>query len=239
MAFYAICVSAGLGFAFFNWWPGEDIYWQMGGVFIVSVALILGVFRRKLSTQLFWRMGGGVCLLWGGALFLNFGDVLGSGSSLALISLSLVAGGIWCLFCGRSALSHPVLLVALASLFIGGCVGWGDKVFGWARTGVIGVYDPVAPGKGIFFVTDPCFLALGGDGVIHVLSAGHGGVFPNAPSPNQVGKHVGPYKIIGVVEKGAEIHMVSGEDGDVAILDFSLVSPSPAQGRFAVVRPPI
>jgi hypothetical protein len=234
-----ICTVAGLGVSFFGWWPTEYIYWQMGGIFMMVLALTIGLFRKNLSGELCLRLGGGACLLWGLAFVFNFHDVFRSGPWLALFSLSLAGMGGYTMILGRKILNQRMLLATLVLLTGSGAVGVIDRIYGWMETGVVGVYDPDRAGKGVFFVTDPCFLVLGHDGVIQVLPSGHGGVFPSAPSPDQVGKNVGPYKIIGVVEKGAEIHILSEGGGSIAVLDFSLVSPNPAFGRFAVVKPPI
>jgi hypothetical protein len=210
----------------------------MAGIFSVAwgvAGLLLARAFPQLNSE---RALGASLFLMGVVLVFNFGDFFGRLDGIAIISISLFLGGGWLVLTGRLSGMSTIFATVVLGLFLIGAGGlWGK--FSSGGGGVTGVFDPVEPGKGILIIADPCFLALGNDGVVHVLPGGYGGIFPEGATPDDVGKRAGPYRIIGVVEKGAEIHIRGEGGGNVAVLDFSFVSPNPAFGSFAVVNSPL
>lgn len=233
------CVLGG-GAAFLFLWPEETLFWQIGGACAAAAALLLFLFRVFPGGAVFSRITGFALVLWGAGMVLNFRDVLsfnGWGAG-GLVTLALVFGGGGLLFSKPGEHMRPATAAVFLACFCSGLAGWVASAAS-AGKNLTGVYDPLSKTHGVFVVASPCFVAQGGNGELSLLPEGYGGVFPEFARPSEVGRKIGPYKILGIVERGGTVSIYSGEGGKTAVLDFALVSPRPSEHGAAVVSSPL
>lgn len=232
-----VSAAAAGGLLFTVLWPGDILFWQMSGVLGSAIFLCMLMLRGKYSLEGLLRAGGAALALLGAGMILNFRDILSGGVAIWAVSLPLLGTGLAMMIDVTRTLRQPFFAAAMATCFLGGLLGWADRII-LSDGGVTGVYDPVDRGRGVFFIAEPCFLVTGDSGDVSILPGGHGGIFPEYAKPADVGKRIGPYRIIGVVEKGAEIQVYNVGGRRMAVLDFSLVSPAAATAA-AVINSPI
>jgi len=196
-------------------------------VFTLAGLVICGRGRAHVFSGFCFVLAGFFCAY-------HFKEIISSGGedwSMATMAGALVIGG---LAVAIGVRAPWVAAVVTFLLFYGGGGLVSKSIL--SGGGVCWVYTPDS-GGGQLVAAESCFVVENDGGELILVPHGYMGIMPLRPDQGIVGKKIGPYLIVGILEMGG---IVRGVDrGKYAYLDFSMVSPGGGGKGGAVVRNPL